>query len=96
MALFLFLHVLEGYVLLPLVQRRSVHLPPALTPVMQVLFGELLGFLGLFVAAPLTVTVVVLLQMLYVEDTLDDQAVEVPGEPGKEAKPAEVPTAGAS
>jgi predicted PurR-regulated permease PerM len=88
LGLFLFLHILEGYVLLPLVQRRAVHLPPALTLVGQVLLGELLGFLGLFVAAPLTVTVVVLLKMLYVEDTLGDRAVDVPGEPGNKDKPA--------
>jgi predicted PurR-regulated permease PerM len=88
LALFLALHILEGYVLLPLVQRRAVLMPPALTLVMQVLFGELLGLLGLFVAAPLTVAVVVLLKMLYVEDTLGDEAVDVPGEPGHEQKPA--------
>lgn len=88
LGLFLFLHILEGYVLLPIIQRRAVHQPPALTIVMQVLFGELLGFLGLFVAAPLTVMLVVLLKMLYVEDTLGDEAVDVPGEPGNEAKPA--------
>ena len=75
---YLGLHVLEGYILLPLIQRRAVHLPPALTLVSQVLLGELLGFMGLFVAAPLTVTGVVLLKMLYVEDTLGDQAVDVP------------------
>lgn len=84
LALYLFLHLLEGYVLLPLIQRRAVHLPPALTLVAQVLLGELLGILGLFVAAPLTVSAMVLLKMLYVEDTLGDQSVNVPGEPGKE------------
>ena len=31
MGLDLFLHILEGYVLLPLILRRAVHLPPALT-----------------------------------------------------------------
>jgi len=85
--LYIGLHILEGYVLLPLIQRRSVHMSPALTLVSQVLLGELLGIMGLVVAAPLTVTVVVLLKMLYVEDTLGDQAVDVPGEPGNEEKP---------
>jgi predicted PurR-regulated permease PerM len=80
--LYLFLHILEGYVLFPLVQRKAVLLPPALTLVAQFLLGELLGFLGLFVAAPLTVAAVVLVKMLYVEDTLGDEDVEVPGEPG--------------
>jgi predicted PurR-regulated permease PerM len=88
LALYLFLHILEGYVLLPLIQKRAVHLPPALTVVMQVLLAELLGFMGLFVAAPLTVLLVVLLKMLYVEDTLGDSAVDVPGEPGHEPEAA--------
>ncbi len=78
--LYLGLHIVEGYLLVPLVQRRAIHLPPALTLVTQLLLGELLGVLGLFVAAPLTVTAIVLLQMLYVEDTLGDESVEVPGE----------------
>src|SRR5579871_370644 len=78
--LYLGLHILEGYVLVPLVQRRAVRLPPALTLATQVLFGELLGPLGLFVAAPLTVVAVVLLKMLYVEDALGDQSVKEPDE----------------
>lgn len=80
-ALYLGLHMLEGYILAPLIQRQSVILPPALTLVAQVLLGDMFGFRGLFVAAPLTVMIVVLLKMLYVEDTLGDQYVDVPGEP---------------
>jgi predicted PurR-regulated permease PerM len=79
-ALYLALHVVEGYLLAPLVQRGVAEIPPAVTLVAQVLMGELLGILGLLVAAPLTVAAVVLLKMLYVEDTLGDQGVEVPGE----------------
>jgi predicted PurR-regulated permease PerM len=88
LALYLALHILESYVLVPLILRRAVHLPPALTLVAQVLLGELLGALGLFVAAPLTLCAVVLLKMLYVEDALGDRAVDVPGEPGIEGKEA--------
>jgi predicted PurR-regulated permease PerM len=88
LALYLALHVLEGYVLLPLIQRRAVHLPPALTLVAQALLGEMHGPLGLFVAAPLTVATMVALKMLYVEDTLGDEDVDVAGEPGAEARQA--------
>jgi predicted PurR-regulated permease PerM len=87
LALYLFLHVLEGYLLFPLIQRGTVGTPPALTLIAQVLLGEMMGLLGLFVAAPLTVVVIVLLKMLYIEDTLGDQSVEVPGERGAEDKP---------
>jgi predicted PurR-regulated permease PerM len=81
--LYLLPHLLEGYVLLPLIQRRSVHLSPALTLVAQVLMGQMLGTLGLFVAAPLTVAVMVLVKMLYVEDTLGDESVNIPGASGQ-------------
>jgi len=87
LGLFLFLHLLEGYVLLPLIQRRAVHLPPALTLVAQVLLGEMLGILGLFVAAPLTVAALITVQMLYVKDTLGDRSLHVPGEQGDGARP---------
>lgn len=80
LGLYLALHILEGYVLLPLIQRRAVHLPPALTLLAQVMLGELVGLMGLLVAAPLTVTGVVLVKMFYVEDTLEDHDVDVPGE----------------
>lgn len=78
--LYLGLHILEGYVLVPLIQRRAIHLPPALTLGAQILLGELLGVLGLLVAAPLTVSAVVFVKMLYVKDALGEQSVEVPGE----------------
>jgi predicted PurR-regulated permease PerM len=81
-ALYLGLHLLEGYILLPLIQRRAVHLLQALTLVAQALMGETQVPLGLFVAAPLTVVAMVVLRMLYVEDTLGDEAAAVPGEPG--------------
>ena len=50
------------------------------------LLGELLGLMGLLVAAPLTVAGVVLVKMFYVEDALGDQEINVPGEPGNEEK----------
>lgn len=79
--LYFALHIAEGYIMVPLVQRRAIHLPPALTLISQILLGELLGLMGLLVAAPLTVSVVVFVKMLYVKDALGEKAVEVPGEP---------------
>jgi putative permease len=49
------LHVLEGYVITPLLARASVHLPPALTLASQALLGELTGVLGLTFSTPLFV-----------------------------------------
>src|SRR6185295_16753182 len=61
---------LEGYLITPLVQRRAVEMPPALTILSQVLMGLLLGPLGVILAAPMTAAAIVVLKMLYVEDTL--------------------------
>ena len=79
LALYLGIHILEGYVLSPLVQRRTVHLPPAFALVAKVLLGDLLGIVGLLVALPLTVSVVTFVKIFYVQDALGDKTVEVPG-----------------
>jgi predicted PurR-regulated permease PerM len=55
---FTLLHVLEGYVLTPLLARTTVHLPPAGTLATQVLLAALLGPLGLTFATPLLVVAV--------------------------------------
>ena len=70
----------------PLIQQRALHLPPALMLVSQVLLGETLGALGLLIAAPLTVTVVTLVKIFYVQDTLGDESVKVPGQATRRRK----------
>jgi predicted PurR-regulated permease PerM len=72
--LYLVLQNLDGYVLTPLVQERTVSLPPALTIVAQLFFGVLAGSLGLLLATPLAAAAVVLVRRLYLEDVLGDQA----------------------
>ncbi len=81
LALYLGIHILEGYVLAPLVQRRAIHLPPILTLLSQVLLGNLVGVLGLFVAAPLTVSALTLLKLFTGEDPPGDETVQAPGRP---------------
>jgi predicted PurR-regulated permease PerM len=68
--LYLTVQVVESYILQPLVQRRAVSLPPSLTLLAQVLSGTVFGALGIVLATPLTVAVMNLVQMLYVEDVL--------------------------
>lgn len=72
--LFLGIHLTEGYLLVPLVQRRVVHLPPALTLSAQIILGVLAGFLGLLLATPLVAATLVIVRMAYVEDLLGDRA----------------------
>lgn len=75
--LYLAVQTVESYLITPLIQRQAVLLPPALVLAMQLVFGLLFGFLGLLLATPLTVIVVVLVKMLYLEDRLGEK-VELP------------------
>lgn len=63
---------LESYLITPLVQLRAVSLPPVILITAQIAMGVLAGATGVFLATPLAVTVIVLLQMLYVEDVLGE------------------------
>ena len=86
--LFLAIQTAEGYLLDPLVTRKMVSLPPALTIIMQVLMGAFFGLAGVALATPLTAMLAVLVTMLYVQDVLGDDVrtpVEVNGPKNKEA-----------
>jgi len=74
--LFTGVQLVEGYLLQPLIESRAVDLPPALTIVMQLVFGTLFGFAGVALATPLAAALKVLVQMLYVEDVLGDKVEE--------------------
>lgn len=77
--LFVGIQSAESYLLSPLVERRMVSLPPALTITMQVLFAVPFGLLGIALASPMTAVLFVLIAMLYVQDVLDDP-VKTPSE----------------
>lgn len=77
--LFTAIQMLEGYLMSPLIEKRTVALPPALTIVMQILFGALFGLAGVALATPLTAVLAVLVAMLYVQDVLGDP-VRTPSE----------------
>lgn len=59
---YLIVHVLDGYVVVPTVARRTVDLPPALTLGAQILLSALLGILGLTLADPITAMIKVALE----------------------------------
>jgi predicted PurR-regulated permease PerM len=60
----------ETYFITPLIQERAVSMPPALLIIMQILMGFLAGALGVLLATPLTVVIIVITQLIYVRDTL--------------------------
>ena len=86
--LYVVVHIAEGYILVPLMQKKMVNLPPALTLSMQAILGTLLGVIGIALATPLTAAAMVATRMLYVEDVLHDTGMNASGEaPASEARP---------
>jgi predicted PurR-regulated permease PerM len=80
--LYVVLQSVDGYVFTPLVQKRTVALPLALTITAQVLFGVLLRATGVVFATPLAAAALVLVRMLYVEDVPGGRAEEVGSDTG--------------
>ena len=67
---YLAVHLLEGYVVSPLVMKKAVEVRPALLLFGQGLFSGVFGLLGTVVATPLLVCVQVLTEYLWVERRL--------------------------
>jgi predicted PurR-regulated permease PerM len=57
---------LEGNVLQPIIQRRMVALPPAITLFAVLAFAILFGAMGALLATPLSVVTLVVVQDLYI------------------------------
>jgi predicted PurR-regulated permease PerM len=76
-------HFLEGHLLIPLLMKGGINLPPALTIFSQALMAVLFGFLGLMCAVPLLAATVVGVKMLYVEDVVGDPQISADEDPHK-------------
>jgi predicted PurR-regulated permease PerM len=63
---------LESNVLMPLLMKQMVKLPPALTLLFQTLMATLFGFLGLVLAVPILASAKILVEELYVEGVADE------------------------
>jgi predicted PurR-regulated permease PerM len=74
--LYLGIQAVESYLLLPMLLRESIELPPVMVLLAVMILGSFFGILGIFVAAPLMASVMVLVKMLYIEDTLGDNKKE--------------------
>jgi len=87
--LYIVLQCVEGYVLLPLLQRGAVDTPPAVLIGAQVLLTLLVGGLGLALAAPLAACAMIVVKMLYLHDVLGDPVeLATRDEPARPGGPA--------
>jgi predicted PurR-regulated permease PerM len=59
---YLFVHIVDGYLIVPMVAKRSVDLAPALVLAAQLIFGALFGILGLALADPIVAMIKVALE----------------------------------
>lgn len=78
-ALFIVVQQIEGNVVMPIVQRRTVELPPVLQIFALVVFGILFHLPGIVLGTPLAVVAYVAVKQLYVRDLLHEP-VHVPGD----------------
>jgi predicted PurR-regulated permease PerM len=77
--LYVAIQQVESNLITPLVQRQAVSLPPAVTLFAVVAFGLLSGPLGVLLATPLAVIVLVAVTKLWVRDVLGESTV-LPGD----------------
>lgn len=70
---------LEGNIALPLLQRWTVEMPPAVMLLAMVGFGLLFGVWGVLLATPLAVAGMTVIRMAYVEDVLEKDNSEGAG-----------------
>lgn len=66
-------HLIEGNIVSPLVMSKKVDLPPVLTIMSVLVIGQLLGGLGLIVALPILVTVMVIVRRILITRIYEGQ-----------------------
>jgi predicted PurR-regulated permease PerM len=62
LGVYFIIHAVDGYLIVPMVARRSVDLAPALVLAAQLIFGALFGVLGLVLADPILAMIKVSLE----------------------------------
>jgi len=67
----------ENHLLIPILMKEGVDLPPALTLIGLAVMSVVFGFLGMLVAVPLLAAIVVAVKLLYVEDVVGDDVQTV-------------------
>jgi predicted PurR-regulated permease PerM len=70
--IYIAIETIDDHVILPLLNWRAIWFPPALGIFSQVLLGALWGGLGVLLAMPLVASLIVLVKVLYVRDTLGE------------------------
>jgi predicted PurR-regulated permease PerM len=67
----------ENHLLIPILMREGVDLPPVMTLIGLAIMSVVFGFLGMLVAVPLLAAIMVAVKLLYVEDVVGDDVETV-------------------
>jgi predicted PurR-regulated permease PerM len=81
-AVYVGIQFMENQLLIPMLMKGGVDLPPALTLVAQAMLAVLFGFLGLMVAVPALAATMVGVKMLYVQDVVGEPVKVLGGDNG--------------
>lgn len=76
--LFVAVQLIESNLVTPMIERRTVELPPVLTICAQLALSILIGAAGLILATPILAVVMVLVQTIYIQDVLGDKPDNLP------------------
>ncbi len=76
--LYFVIQQVESLIISPVVYQQTTYLPPVLTILAQILLFSMAGVLGGVLATPLMAVALVLIRMLYVEQTLGDYGSQGP------------------
>jgi predicted PurR-regulated permease PerM len=72
LAVYVVVQQAEGHLIQPLVQRAVVEIPPVVTIAAIAAGGTLFGLLGIMLATPLAIALMVIVNMLYLDDRLGE------------------------
>ncbi|HEY2374579.1 MAG TPA: AI-2E family transporter [Gemmatimonadaceae bacterium] len=78
----------ENHLLIPLLMKGGVDVPPALTILSQALMAMVFGFVGLMCAVPILAATLVAVKMLYVEGVVGENVPVTNEDPARDIAPA--------
>jgi predicted PurR-regulated permease PerM len=65
--LYIFIQALESNLITPAIQKKMVSIPPALIILAQLIIGSITGYLGIILATPVLLIIMVMVKELYVK-----------------------------
>jgi predicted PurR-regulated permease PerM len=89
---YLVIQQVEGHLLIPMLMKEGMDLPPALTIITQAVKALLFGFIGLMVAVPLLAAIIVPIKLLYMQSLLPE--IITPNAPPEEPGSSVLTTSG--